>query len=46
LFRKWFFGVSSINTNMILASLGFTAVLVFIGLVLFNQNEQNFIDII
>jgi len=46
LFRKWLFGVSSINTNMILISLGVTAFLVFIGLILFNQNEQNFIDVI
>jgi lipopolysaccharide transport system permease protein len=46
LFRKWFFGVSSVDTNMILISLGVTAILVFIGLILFNQNEQNFIDVI
>jgi lipopolysaccharide transport system permease protein len=46
LFRKWFFGVSSSDTNMILISLGVTIVLVFIGLILFNQNEQNFIDVI
>jgi len=46
LFRKWFFGVSSVDTRMILASLGFTVLLVFTGLVLFNQNEQNFIDVI
>ena len=46
LFRKWFFGVSSVDTNMILISLGFTVFLVFIGLILFNQNEQNFIDVI
>jgi lipopolysaccharide transport system permease protein len=46
LFREWLFGVSSVNTKMIFFSLGFTAILVFIGLVLFNQNEQNFIDVI
>jgi lipopolysaccharide transport system permease protein len=46
LFRKWFFGVSAIDTQIIFISLGFTAILVFIGLVLFNQNEQNFIDVI
>jgi lipopolysaccharide transport system permease protein len=46
LFRKWLFGVSSVDTKMILGSLGFTAILVFVGLVLFNQNEQNFIDVI
>jgi lipopolysaccharide transport system permease protein len=46
LFRKWFFGVSSANTQIIFISLGFTAILVFVGLILFNQNEQNFIDVI
>jgi len=46
LFRKWFFGISSIDTNMILISLGITAFLVFIGLILFNQNEQSFIDVV
>jgi lipopolysaccharide transport system permease protein len=46
LFRKWFFGISSIDTNMILISLGVTALFVFIGLILFNQNEQSFIDVI
>jgi len=46
LFRKWLFGVSSVDTKMILFSLGITAFLVFIGLILFNQNEQSFIDVI
>jgi len=46
LFRKWLFGVSSIDTKMILFSLGITTFLVFIGLILFNQNEQSFIDVI
>jgi lipopolysaccharide transport system permease protein len=46
LFRKWLFGVSSVDTRMILISLGVTVFLVFIGLILFNQNEQSFIDVI
>jgi len=46
LFRKWFFGTATVDLNMILVSLGFTVVLVFLGLILFNQNEQNFIDVI
>jgi lipopolysaccharide transport system permease protein len=46
LFRKWLFGVSSVDTRMILVSLGVTVFLVFIGLILFNQNEQSFIDVI
>ena len=44
LFRSWFFGTASINIFMILSSLGITFLLVFTGLVLFNQNERNFID--
>jgi len=46
LFRKWFFGTAIVNNSMILASLGITVFLVFIGLVLFNQNEQTFIDVV
>jgi len=46
LFRKWYFGTASIDTPMILTSLGITVFLVITGLILFNQNEQNFIDVI
>ena len=46
LFRKWFFGAASIDEYMILSSLGITILLVFLGLILFNQNEQNFIDVV
>ena len=46
LFRKWFFGTATVDTTMILVSIGITAVILFIGLILFNQNEQNFIDVI
>ena len=46
LFRKWFFGIASVDSTMILCSLGITVLLVFIGLILFNQNEQTFIDVI
>ena len=46
LFRKWFFGTASVDSTMILSSLGITVLLVFIGLILFNQNEQTFIDVI
>jgi len=46
LFRLWFFGAASVNNSMILASLGFTVLLVILGLILFNQNEQNFIDVV
>jgi len=46
LFRLWFFGSASINSHMVLASLGFTILLVIFGLILFNQNERNFIDVV
>jgi len=46
LFRKWFFGAASVTNEMIWASLGITAALCFFGLLLFNQNEQTFIDVI
>ena len=46
LFRYCYFGASSVNTSMILTSLGITIVFVFLGLILFNQNEKNFIDVI
>jgi lipopolysaccharide transport system permease protein len=46
LFRLWFFGAGSPNSLMILSSLGITLVLLMGGLILFNQNERNFIDVI
>jgi lipopolysaccharide transport system permease protein len=46
LFRSWFFGASSVDNPMILASLGITVLLVIAGIILFNQNERNFIDVI
>ena len=46
LFRSWFFGSSSVNNSMIFVSLGITVILVVCGLLLFNQNEQRFIDVI
>ena len=46
LFRVWFYGAGYVPTGMILSSLGITAAVVFIGLVAFNQNERNFIDVV
>jgi lipopolysaccharide transport system permease protein len=46
LFRLWFFGAGSISRVMILSSLGMTAVFVLAGLILFNQNERNYIDVV
>jgi len=46
LFRTLFFGAGSVDLSIILASLGITVLLVFFGLILFNQNEKNFIDVV
>jgi lipopolysaccharide transport system permease protein len=46
LFRLWFFGTATVDRYMILSSLGITVLLVIAGLILFNQNEQNFIDVV
>jgi lipopolysaccharide transport system permease protein len=46
LFRLFFFGAGSASLPMIAISLGMTAVLTLLGLVLFNQNERNFIDVV
>ncbi|MCL2231989.1 MAG: ABC transporter permease [Treponema sp.] len=46
LFRLWFFGAASVNGYMILSSMGITVLLVFVGLIMFNRNEQTFIDVV
>jgi len=46
LFRIWFYGAGHVPLSMILTSLGMTAFLSILGLVMFNQNERNFIDIV
>jgi lipopolysaccharide transport system permease protein len=46
LFRIWFFGAGTVPVEMIWSSVGLTIALVSFGLILFNQNEQNFIDVV
>jgi lipopolysaccharide transport system permease protein len=46
LFRVWFFGAGAVQPSMILTSLGITVLMLIVGLILFNQNEQNFIDVV
>ena len=46
LFRLWFFGAASVDMQMLLISLGITVLLAIVGLILFSQNEQNFIDVV
>jgi len=46
LFRMWFFGAGSVRPHMIFVSLGMTAFFFGAGLVMFNQNERNYIDVV
>jgi lipopolysaccharide transport system permease protein len=46
LFRLWFFGAGSVSPLMVLSSLGLTLAFVLLGLILFNQNERNFVDVV
>jgi lipopolysaccharide transport system permease protein len=46
LFRVWFFGAGTVSGPQILASIVSTAALLLLGLILFNQNERNFIDVV
>lgn len=44
-FRFAFFGVNNITAGLVLISLAETALFLFLGIILFNKNEQNFIDV-
>jgi lipopolysaccharide transport system permease protein len=46
LFRICFFGAGSANPEVIAYSLILTALIMFFGLILFNQNERSFVDVI
>jgi lipopolysaccharide transport system permease protein len=46
LFRVWFFGAGTVSGTQTLASIATTSALFLLGLVLFNQNERNFIDVV
>lgn len=46
LFRTWFYGSGSVTGGMIASSIAITVFFLVLGLILFNQNERNFIDII
>jgi len=45
-FRLFFFGSASVNIYMILSSIGIALFCLILGLILFNQNEKNFIDVL
>jgi lipopolysaccharide transport system permease protein len=46
LFRTWFYGTGSITPLMIGSSLFISVFFLFFGVILFNQNERNFVDVI
>jgi len=46
LFRIWFYGAGKVPPEMIATSLGMTAGFTVLGLVMFNQNERNYIDVV
>lgn len=46
LFRSWFYGAGSVEPMMIVSSVSITVFFLFLGLILFNQNERNFIDVV
>lgn len=45
-FRIFFYGAGNVPLNMLWISLSELVVIVFLGLVLFNHNEKNFVDVI
>ncbi len=45
-FRVAFYGAGSLDSSVLLTSIGMTIVLAFFGLVLFTRNERNFVDVI
>ena len=46
LFRIWFFGAGNVTLPMIMVSLAWTGVCAVLGLLMFNQSELNFIDVV
>ncbi len=46
LFRIWFYGAGTISFYTITASIVQTLFFLFLGLIMFNQNERNFIDVV
>jgi len=46
LFRVWFYGAGTVTFGVALISITETSLLLFLGLIMFNQNERNFIDVV
>lgn len=46
LFRVWFFGAGAVPLPMLISSIASTLLIAILGMVMFNQNERNFIDVV
>ena len=46
LFRVWFYGAGTVTLGVAWISIAETILLLFLGLIMFNQNERNFIDVV
>ena len=46
LFRVWFYGAGNVTVGVACISIAETILLLFLGLIMFNQNERNFIDVV
>jgi len=46
LFRVWFYGAGTVTLGAACISIAETVLLLFLGLIMFNQNERNFIDVV
>ena len=46
LFRVWLYGAGTVTLGVACISIAETILLLFLGLIMFNQNEWNFIDVV
>jgi ABC transporter, permease protein len=46
LFRVWFYGAGTVTLGVACISIAETILLLFLGLIMFNQNERSFIDVV
>ena len=46
LFRVWLYGAGTVTLGVACISIAETILLLFLGLIMFNQNERNFIDVV
>lgn len=46
IFRLWFYGKGTLSFMMVCSSLAISLCVFFIGLLMFNHNERNFIDVV